>query len=104
MSNRQVDAYKSHAATQLLDVARCLDDGNRYIDQLLEWTIAHINDPLAPLIYATQPADVLKSIQQTWGEHAASKAIEQTFAQLSQKLQVAGVNTFIVAGEKLPGL
>ncbi|WP_430482209.1 nucleotide-binding domain containing protein [Escherichia coli] len=103
MSNRQVDAYKSHAATQLLDVARCLDDGNRYIDQLLEWTIAHINDPLAPLIYATQPADVLKSIQQTWGEHAASKAIEQTFAQLSQKLQVAGVNTFIVAGGETSG-
>lgn len=103
MSNRQVETYKPHAATQLLDVARCINDGNRYSDQLLQWTMAHINDPLAPLIYATQPADVLKSIQQTWGEHVASKAIEQTFAQLSQKLQAAGVNTFIVAGGETSG-
>ncbi len=103
MSNRQVEAYKPHAATQLLDIARCLNDGNRYSDQLLQWTMAHINDPLAPLIYATQPADVLKSIQQTWGEHEASKAIERTFAQLSQKLQATGVNTFIVAGGETSG-
>ncbi len=103
MSNRQVEAYKPHAATQLLDIARCLNDVNRYSDQLLQWTMAHINDPLAPLIYATQPADVLKSIQQTWGEHEASKAIERTFAQLSQKLQATGVNTFIVAGGETSG-
>lgn len=35
--------------------------------------MTHISDPLAPLIYATQPPDVLKRIQQEHGEQVASQ-------------------------------
>lgn len=103
MSNRQVNAYKTQAASQALNVARCLSDREHYSDELTDWAMSHINDALAPLLYATQPPEVLKQIQREYGEQAASQAIEQTFACLSKKLQAAGVNTFIVAGGETSG-
>lgn len=103
MSNRQVNRYKTAAASHLLDVARCLSDVERYTDELSQWAMSHISDPRAPLIYATQPPDALKRIQLEHGERPASQAIEHTFARLSAKLQAAGVNTFIVAGGETSG-
>ncbi|MDU4555052.1 MAG: ABC transporter permease subunit, partial [Enterobacter sp.] len=63
MSNRQVNRYKAQAASCLLDVARCLSDTESYSDELSTWAMAHINDPLAPLLYATQPPEALQRIQ-----------------------------------------
>lgn len=103
MSNRQVNRYKALAASCLLDVARCLSDTESYSDELSTWAMAHISDPLAPLLYATQPPEALQRIQQEYGEQAASQAIERTFARLSAKLLAAGVNTFIVAGGETSG-
>ena len=103
MSNRQVNRYKTAAVSRLLNVARCLSDAERYTDELSQWAMSHISDPYAPLIYATQPPDALKRIQQEYGEQPASQAIEHTFARLSAKLQAAGVNTFIVAGGETSG-
>lgn len=103
MSNRQVNAYKAQAASCLLDVARCLTDAERYSDELSRWAMTHIEDTLAPLIYATQPPDALKRIQQEFGEQQASQAIEHTFARLTARLQAAGVNRFIVAGGETSG-
>lgn len=103
MSNRQVNRYKTQAATCLLDVARCLSDVERYSDELTCWAMAHIDDSLAPLIYATQPPDALRRIQQEYGEQQASQAIEHIFARLAVKLLSAGVNRFIVAGGETSG-
>ncbi|POT58130.1 hypothetical protein C3432_09445 [Citrobacter amalonaticus] len=103
MSNRQVMRYKAEAASCQLDVARCLADTDRYTDELALWAMSHVNDALAPLIYATQPPDALKRIQQEYGEQQASRAIEHTFATLTTKLQAAGVNGFIVAGGETSG-
>lgn len=103
MSNRQVNRYKAQAASRLLDVARCLADAEHYSDELSLWTMAHVDDALAPLIYATQPPEALKRIQQEYGEQRASRAIEHTFARLSAKLQAADVNGFIVAGGETSG-
>ncbi|MEZ7214276.1 3-oxo-tetronate kinase [Klebsiella spallanzanii] len=103
MSNRQVNRYKTEAASCLLDVARCLSNAEPYTDELSAWAMAHICDPLAPMIYATQPPDELKRIQQEYGEQPASRAIEHAFARLSAKLRTAGVNTFIVAGGETSG-
>lgn len=103
MSNRQVNRYKAQAASLLLDVARCLTDAERYSDELSRWTMTHVDDALAPLIYATQPPEALKRIQQEYGEQRASRAIEHTFARLTAKLQAAGVNSFIVAGGETSG-
>lgn len=64
--------------------------------------MTHINDPFAPMIYATQPPDVLTRIQQEYGEQAASRAIEHAFARLSAVLQAAGVNTLLSQAEKHP--
>lgn len=55
MSNRQVTRYKAAAASRVLDVARCLSDAERYTDELCARAMTHINDPFAPMIYATQP-------------------------------------------------
>ena len=80
-----------------------LSDSERYTDELCAWAMTHINDPFAPMIYATQPPDILQRIQQEYGEQTASQAIEHAFSRLSAKLQVAGVNTFIVAGGETSG-
>lgn len=79
MSNRQVNRYKAAAASRVLDVARCLSDTERYTDELCARAMTHINDPFAPMIYATQPPDVLQRIQQEYGEQTASQAIEHAF-------------------------
>lgn len=103
MTNRQVDNYKSRAAALALDIQRCLEEDEHYIDELSQWTLAHLNDPLAPMLYATLPPEALKAVQQRYGEYRASQAVERTFARLSQKLHHAGVNAFIVAGGETSG-
>ena len=103
MTNRQVNAYKTQAASLPLDVARCMADDTGYIDEIARWALAHRHDAYAPLIYATQPPDVLRTIQQQYGEQAASQAVERTFARLTTTLRDAGINTFIVAGGETSG-
>lgn len=103
MSNRQVALYKAEAAARLLNIARCLSDVESYTDELSLWAMSHISDPLAPLIYATQPPEALAHIQQEYGEQTASRAIEHAFARLAEKLRTAGVNRFIVAGGETSG-
>jgi uncharacterized protein YgbK (DUF1537 family) len=103
MTLRQVRAYQTRAAALALDIARCLSDEERYTDELTQWAMSQVHAPLAPLLFATLPPEQLTAIQQRYGDHVASQAVERTFARLAQKLHLAGVNTFIVAGGETSG-
>ena len=103
MTLRQVRAYQTRAAALALDIARCLSDEERYTDELTQWAMSQVHAPLAPLLFATLPPEQLTAIQQRYGDHVASQAVERTFARLTQKLHLAGVNTFIVAGGETSG-
>ncbi|AOF53353.1 hypothetical protein BKG91_04285 [Rodentibacter caecimuris] len=98
MSNKQVKLYKEKATALYLDVEKAIADAN-YADRLFEQILPHIDEPLAPMVYATVPPDELKQIQAQFGAEQASQAIEQTFAKLAQRLkEKANVENIITAG------
>ncbi|MEX4108870.1 four-carbon acid sugar kinase family protein [Haemophilus influenzae] len=97
MTNTQVNYYKAKASHLKLDVTQAINNAN-YADELFQWVTAHLDEPLAPMVYATVPADELKQIQTEFGVEKASHSIENTFAQLAAKLKQAGVTNFINAG------
>lgn len=97
MTNKQVEAYKQKGAHKFLEVEQSLNNPD-YSEELYQWAIAHLDEPHAPMIYATVPPQELKAIQQQFGGEQASQAIEKTFAQLAKKLKQHGVKNFITAG------
>lgn len=97
MTNKQVDAYKNKASSIQLDVEQAVNNPN-YVEELYQWVLSHLDEPLAPMVYATVPPEALKGIQAQFGAEKASQAIENTFAHLAQKLKSAGVTNFITAG------
>lgn len=97
MTNKQVAKYAEKAPHFYLDVAQSVANPT-YVDELAQWVIANLDHALAPMVYATVSPEKLKQIQVEFGADKASHAIENTFAQLAQKLKAAGVVNFITAG------
>lgn len=89
MTNKQVDNYKAKASSMQLDVAQAVNNP-QYIENLCQWVVKHLDEPLAPMVYATVPPETLKEIQAQFGMEKASHAIENTFAQLAQKTEKRG--------------
>lgn len=102
MTQAQVASYKQKAPALQLDIEKCLNDEN-YASDLASWYLAHKNNALAPLFYATTDADNLKKIQATYGGEKASLAVEKTFHNLAISLKDEGVKNFIVAGGETSG-
>lgn len=101
MTNKQVARYLPQAASQAIDVARCLNgeiDQQAYVQELTDWIESHRQDPLAPLLYATSSPEILADIQQRFGPEASSQAVEKLFADVARKLQQRGFERFIIAG------
>ena len=102
MSNRQVAAYKSQAASLAVEVDRCLND-DTYLDELFDWAVKHVNEKNAPLIYATASPERLTQIREQYGEFDIGSAIETLFGNLALRLYEWGVRNFIVAGGETSG-
>ncbi|AOM42460.1 3-oxo-tetronate kinase [Xenorhabdus hominickii] len=97
MTNKQVIEYKKVAPAKALNVEECLNN-SEYSSQLTEWVMQQSTNDLAPMLYATQPPELLNLIQQQYGAIKVSKAVEHIFADIVRKLKQQGFNTFIVAG------
>lgn len=98
MTNKQVNIYKEQATAIYLDVEKAIADEN-YAEALFAQIQPHLDEPLAPMVYATVPPDELKQIQSQFGGEQASQAIEHTFAKLALLLkEKANVQNFITAG------
>ncbi|HID7800701.1 TPA: 3-oxo-tetronate kinase [Proteus mirabilis] len=102
MTNKQVEYYQKIAPTKCLDISECLHNPH-YAQQLAQWVIAQPETPLAPLLYATQPPELLKQTQQQYGAAQSSLAVENVFGDVVKRLQMQGYNTFIVAGGETSG-
>lgn len=102
MTNRQVQNYQQIAPAKVFDVGECLANP-QYAQQLAAWVVAQQTTGLAPLLYATQPPDILKKIQETYGAESASSAVEKVFGEVVKQLQALGYNTFIIAGGETSG-
>lgn len=97
MTNKQVEDYLPKAACKRLDIANILQNQN-YLDEVYQWVVENLDQPLAPMVYATVPPQELQQIQQQFGAEKASQTIEQAFAQLADKLIQNGVTNIITAG------
>ncbi|MEQ1964531.1 3-oxo-tetronate kinase [Xenorhabdus khoisanae] len=97
MTNRQVSEYKKIAPAMALNIDECINN-SIYANQLVDWVIQQPEDGLAPILYSTQPPQLLEMIQQQYGISKVSNSIERLFAEIVNKLKQQGFNTFIIAG------
>jgi len=103
MTNQQVAVYKPKAPHFAIDVEHCINQEN-YSDEVCNWVAEQADAQYAPLIFATADAQELSSIQQKYGADISSKAVENFFSQLAQKLKNIGIRNFIVAGGETSGV
>lgn len=103
MTNHQVANYGKIAPSHYLNIARIMDDRQRteYLNEVLRWIDDH-QGKFAPMVYATSPPDVLKSVHETYGDQA-SEQIELFFREVIQALKAKGYTKFIVAGGETSG-
>jgi len=104
MTNLQVSAYRQQAPSHEVEVTRCLENPDAYARELCDWVVAHSDQPLAPLLYATADAQQLQAIQREYGAQRSSEAVEQLFAAVTRELKARGWQRFIVAGGETSGV
>ncbi|WP_380178291.1 3-oxo-tetronate kinase [Kalamiella sp. sgz302252] len=102
MTNQQVDFYQQRASSLALNVEKILHDAN-YLTSVANWVLDHAPEALAPLVYATQPPQIIEIVQKSYGAAFVSEKIERFFADLARTLNAAGFNKFIVAGGETSG-
>lgn len=102
MTNKQVQSYQQVAPSKALDVGECINNSD-YATVLAQWVKDQKITGLAPLLYATQPPELLKQTQEKYGAALSSTAVENVFGQVVTLLQQQGYNTFIIAGGETSG-
>ncbi|HIE9514609.1 3-oxo-tetronate kinase [Klebsiella pneumoniae] len=102
MTNQQVNFYQQRASALALDVEKIIHDAN-YLQTVVDWVLSHANESLAPLVYATQPPQLIEIIQKNYGAEFVSEKIENFFSHLALRLDKSGFNKFIVAGGETSG-
>ena len=102
MTNQQVNFYKQRAPSLALDVEKIIHDES-YLHSVADWVQEYKDAALAPLVYATQPPQLIEIIQKNYGAALVSEKIENFFANLARLLSGAGFNKFIVAGGETSG-
>ncbi|WP_350304939.1 3-oxo-tetronate kinase [Photorhabdus viridis] len=102
MTHQQVSQYQKRAPAKALDISSCINDP-QYAERLVTWIIQQPENSLAPMLYTTQPPEILRKTQQQHGTTIASKAIENIFSSVVKSLHQQGFNTFIVAGGETAG-
>ena len=102
MTNQQVNFYQQRASSLALDVEKIIHDSD-YFQSVVEWVHSHADESLAPLVYATQPPQIIEIIQKNYGAEFVSEKIESFFSRLAQQLSDTGFNKFIVAGGETSG-
>ncbi len=104
MTNAQVARYKPQAPHVALEIARCLEDNDRYATEVCQWVRAQRASSMAPMVFATSEPETLQRIQQQYGADNSSQAIERFFARLVPLLAEDGIQRFIVAGGETSGV
>ncbi|WP_413728637.1 3-oxo-tetronate kinase [Sodalis sp. RH19] len=103
MTNTQVDHYRRQAPARAIDVTRCLENGALYARELAQWVMDQPPRP-APMLFATQAADVVRAVQARYGVAATGAAIERLFADIALSLFQQGFGKFIIAGGETSSL
>ena len=105
MTNKQVNFYKDKAPCIKVDVQELMENqdvNDSIVDKYALFVLEHINENLAPLVYATDDPSSLERVLKQYGNKASDR-IEHLFYKLAQKLNNNGVHKFIVAGGETSG-
>ncbi|WP_394255814.1 3-oxo-tetronate kinase [Pseudoclavibacter helvolus] len=103
MTNQQVAVYRETAPFLAVNVDQLVAAPDAYREQVLQWVLAQPADGLAPLVSATAPPEEVSRLQDAYGAHEVSEAIESMFGWLASALAEEGVQRFIVAGGETSG-
>jgi len=102
-TNRQVACYNNSADGLKIDIDALLQDQSTYTKEVLSWLIPRLDDPFAPLVYATAPAEELEISKERYPAGLVEHAVEEFFGNLAIELQKIGVRNFIIAGGETSG-
>ena len=102
-TNRQVASYTYTGDGLKIDKDALVKDRHGYLAEVLQWLDPRLDDPFAPLVYATVPADELESSKHKYPAGLVEEAVEELFGNLAVELRDRGVKNFIAAGGETSG-
>jgi len=95
----QVDQFLNHRPGREVSAAEVMRRNGDFSD-LVTWAM---DQSKSPLIYTSADPDVVKAAQAEYGTEVIATAIEDMFAQLANRLAIAGVTRLVVAGGETSG-
>ncbi|MCF7914573.1 MAG: four-carbon acid sugar kinase family protein [Spirochaetaceae bacterium] len=101
-TNVQVEQYRAAAASLAIDRQRLIDESG-YEEEVFRWIMAHIDEPYAPMVYATTTPGKLLENKQKYQGFNLGEAIESLFGRLAARLLRENVRNYIVAGGETAG-
>ncbi len=102
-TNRQVAYYNSTTEGLKIDKDALVRDREGYLREVLQWLTPRLDDPFAPLVYATVPPGELEESRDRYAPGVVEEAVEEFFGNLATELQKKGVRNFITAGGETSG-
>lgn len=102
-TNRQVTFYKNSADAIKIDKDALVKDRTGYLKEVLAWLTPRLDDPFAPLVYATVPPEELALSREKYPVGVVEEAVEEFFGNLAMELQKMGVRNYITAGGETSG-
>ncbi|MEP3113186.1 3-oxo-tetronate kinase [Nisaea sp.] len=97
----QIDRFKADHPSFGIDPLRLADDQN-VVEEVLDWAREKI--PAGPvLVYASQPSETVRAIQERLGRAEAGALIEEAMAGIAKGLIASGVRRLVVAGGETSG-
>ena len=97
----QIDRFKADHPSVGIDPLR-LADGENVVQEVLDWAREKV--PAGPvLVYASQPAETVRAIQNRLGRAEAGALVEEAMAAIATGLVASGVRRLVVAGGETSG-
>lgn len=97
----QIERFKAEHPSIGIDPLR-LADGEDVVGEVLDWARSRIAaGPI--LVYASQPADTVREIQDRLGRAEAGALIEEALAAIAKGLVAAGTRRLVIAGGETSG-
>lgn len=97
----QIDRFKQDHPSVAIDPLR-LANGENVVEEILDWAGTRISaGPV--LVYASQPADAVRAVQDSLGRAEAGALVENAMAAIAKGLVAAGTRRLVVAGGETSG-
>ncbi len=103
-SNAQVDRWEADGGAMLrLDPREIAADSASVRQRTAKATLEKLDSAQAVLVSATQPPEIVKTVQAELGAAKAAEYVEATLAAIAVEAKQAGIRRFIVAGGETSG-